>query len=87
MLITGLHTVCDIYCITCNCVLGWKYEVRRALGCTAALPGAHVLRRLARRGWFCSYPALRPAHAHAACCCAPAPRVLTGVEPHCGAAH
>lgn len=27
MLITGLHTVCDIYCITCNCVLGWKYEV------------------------------------------------------------
>ena len=28
MLITGLHTVCDIYCITCNCVLGWKYEVR-----------------------------------------------------------
>jgi hypothetical protein len=26
MLITGLHTVCDIYCITCNCVLGWKYE-------------------------------------------------------------
>ena len=32
MLITGLHTVCDIHCITCNCVLGWKYEVRAALG-------------------------------------------------------
>ena len=30
MLITGLHTVCDIHCITCNCVLGWKYEVRSA---------------------------------------------------------
>jgi hypothetical protein len=28
MLITGLHTVCDCYCITCNSVLGWKYEVR-----------------------------------------------------------
>ncbi|KAL4452261.1 hypothetical protein ABPG75_007923 [Micractinium tetrahymenae] len=27
MLITGLHTVADIYCITCNSVLGWKYEV------------------------------------------------------------
>lgn len=27
MLITGLHTVCDCYCITCNSVLGWKYEV------------------------------------------------------------
>ena len=46
MLITGLHTVCDIYCITCNCVLGWKYEVRawgtggRAGGRgTAARPG------------------------------------------------
>jgi hypothetical protein len=31
MLITGLHTVCDIYCITCNCVLGWKYEVRACM--------------------------------------------------------
>ena len=27
MLITGLHTVCDCHCITCNSVLGWKYEV------------------------------------------------------------
>ena len=27
LLITGLHTVCDIHCTTCNSVLGWKYEV------------------------------------------------------------
>ena len=26
ILITGLHTVCDIYCIVCHSVLGWKYE-------------------------------------------------------------
>ena len=26
MLITGLHTVCDIQCSTCGNVLGWKYE-------------------------------------------------------------
>ena len=25
LLITGLHTVADIYCTTCNTVLGWKY--------------------------------------------------------------
>jgi hypothetical protein len=27
LLITGLHTVCDIYCTTCSATLGWKYEV------------------------------------------------------------
>ena len=26
ILITGLHTVCDIYCNVCQSVLGWKYE-------------------------------------------------------------
>lgn len=26
LLITGLHTVADIYCVCCNTVLGWKYE-------------------------------------------------------------
>ncbi|CAI5535898.1 unnamed protein product [Closterium sp. Naga37s-1] len=26
MLITGLHTVADIYCSECHEVLGWKYE-------------------------------------------------------------
>eukprot|EP01136_Pigoraptor_vietnamica_P015205 Opistho-1_new@58078 len=26
MLITGLHTVCDIFCNCCNATLGWKYE-------------------------------------------------------------
>jgi DNA-directed RNA polymerase subunit N (RpoN/RPB10) len=25
MLMTGLHTVCDIYCISCQSVVGWKY--------------------------------------------------------------
>lgn len=46
MLITGLHTVCDIYCITCNCVLGWKYEVRgrrrETKECTFAVFWQHV---------------------------------------------
>lgn len=26
MLITGRHTVADIYCMECQEVLGWKYE-------------------------------------------------------------
>uniref|UniRef100_A0A7S0WSD2 Protein yippee-like n=1 Tax=Pyramimonas obovata TaxID=1411642 RepID=A0A7S0WSD2_9CHLO len=26
LLITGLHTVADIYCSCCQAVLGWKYE-------------------------------------------------------------
>lgn len=26
LLITGLHTVADIYCAECQEVLGWKYE-------------------------------------------------------------
>lgn len=25
MLITGLHTVADVYCNSCHTVLGWKY--------------------------------------------------------------
>jgi hypothetical protein len=31
LLITGVHTVADIYCTSCNTVLGWKYV--GALGC------------------------------------------------------
>ena len=27
VLITGLHTVCDIKCACCGSTLGWKYEV------------------------------------------------------------
>lgn len=27
MLITGLHTVADIFCSVCNSNLGWKYEM------------------------------------------------------------
>jgi hypothetical protein len=30
MLMTGLHTVCDIYCVYCLSVVGWKY-VRNCL--------------------------------------------------------
>ncbi|XP_061346975.1 protein yippee-like At4g27745 isoform X1 [Gastrolobium bilobum] len=25
-LMTGLHTVADVYCSDCNVVIGWKYE-------------------------------------------------------------
>jgi hypothetical protein len=25
VLMTGLHTVCDIYCMYCQSVVGWKY--------------------------------------------------------------
>lgn len=25
MLLTGLHTICDLYCKNCNAILGWKY--------------------------------------------------------------
>ncbi|KAK4253243.1 hypothetical protein QN277_010570 [Acacia crassicarpa] len=27
MMITGLHTVVDIFCVTCGSIVGWKYEV------------------------------------------------------------
>jgi hypothetical protein len=27
MLITGLHTVADIFCTVCDANLGWKYEM------------------------------------------------------------
>ncbi|CAN6443038.1 unnamed protein product [Victoria cruziana] len=27
MMITGLHTVSDIFCIGCGSIVGWKYEV------------------------------------------------------------
>ena len=26
MLVTGMHIVCDIHCIDCHGVLGWKYK-------------------------------------------------------------
>ncbi|KAL6599967.1 hypothetical protein ACP70R_045618 [Stipagrostis hirtigluma subsp. patula] len=25
MMTTGLHTVCDIFCVACGSILGWKY--------------------------------------------------------------
>eukprot|EP01027_Heterolobosea_sp_BB2_P022320 GEZU01032853.1.p1 GENE.GEZU01032853.1~~GEZU01032853.1.p1 ORF type:complete len:116 (-),score=15.68 GEZU01032853.1:233-580(-) len=31
-LITGLHAVCDIYCSSCQTILGWKYEKAYAEG-------------------------------------------------------
>ncbi|KAL3839406.1 hypothetical protein ACJIZ3_023997 [Penstemon smallii] len=27
MMITGVHTVVDIFCVGCGSILGWKYEV------------------------------------------------------------
>ncbi|KAA0045036.1 protein yippee-like [Cucumis melo var. makuwa] len=27
MMITGLHTVVDIFCVGCGSIIGWKYEV------------------------------------------------------------
>ncbi|KAK7373937.1 hypothetical protein VNO80_07359 [Phaseolus coccineus] len=27
MMITGLHTVVDIFCVVCGSIVGWKYEV------------------------------------------------------------
>ena len=26
MLVTGMHIVCDINCISCHALLGWKYK-------------------------------------------------------------
>ena len=26
VLITGLHSVCDLYCVGCGALVGWKYE-------------------------------------------------------------
>jgi hypothetical protein len=27
MMLTGMHTVSDIFCVRCAVILGWKYEV------------------------------------------------------------
>lgn len=24
-LMTGIHTICDVFCTQCQCILGWKY--------------------------------------------------------------
>jgi hypothetical protein len=45
-LITGIHTVCDIYCNVCQAVLGWKYVSRQP---THPLPSCRKL--LLWRGW------------------------------------
>jgi hypothetical protein len=37
LLITGLHSVCDIYCTCCQSVLGWKY-VSAALPLPVSVP-------------------------------------------------
>lgn len=42
ILITGLHTVADIYCSCCGSVLGWKYV--RGRGAAAQTRGADCLR-------------------------------------------
>uniref|UniRef100_A0A0A9F8F2 Yippee domain-containing protein n=1 Tax=Arundo donax TaxID=35708 RepID=A0A0A9F8F2_ARUDO len=26
MMITGMHTIADIFCVGCGCTIGWKYE-------------------------------------------------------------
>ncbi|XP_068644340.1 protein yippee-like [Aristolochia californica] len=26
MMMTGMHTVCDIFCVRCGSIVGWKYE-------------------------------------------------------------
>lgn len=36
-LITGLHTVCDLFCTSCNTLVGWRYEVRTPC-CVSLLP-------------------------------------------------
>ena len=38
LLMTGLHTVADIYCTCCNTVLGWKY-VRHMASTPQQTPG------------------------------------------------
>eukprot|EP00045_Choanoeca_perplexa_P001547 m.20242 g.20242 ORF g.20242 m.20242 type:complete len:114 (+) comp11019_c0_seq2:392-733(+) len=30
MLITGLHSICDVHCSVCRVYLGWKYEMAYA---------------------------------------------------------
>ena len=58
LLITGLHTVCDIHCTTCNAVLGWKYVSGRAEPCLRRPP---PLRRPALTGAALLPPPLAPA--------------------------
>jgi hypothetical protein len=57
LLITGVHTVADIYCTSCNTVLGWKYVRQMAFD---VLQG------------FAQPPAPSPAHCQRALyhCCA-----------------
>ena len=49
---TGLHTVCDIYCIYCQAILGWKYE-RAYENSEKYKEGKYILERICikRIGW------------------------------------
>ena len=49
---TGKHTVCDIYCIYCQAIVGWKYE--RAYETSEKYKeGKYILERacIKRCGW------------------------------------
>ncbi len=69
LLITGVHTVADIYCTSCNTVLGWKYVrscsgLKRSPGAMAA--HAWRARRSAAEG--CCIPRDGPVWNHATAC-------------------
>jgi hypothetical protein len=59
-LITGLHTVADVYCNSCQTVLGWKYvsfllsPLPLALSCSlscASAPTRAVVRGQVVKSW------------------------------------
>lgn len=55
ILITGLHTVADIYCTCCNTVLGWKYV---SDGWTVDRPEPWCCPSLGRWQWPAPSPAV-----------------------------
>jgi hypothetical protein len=43
MMTTGLHSVCDIFCVACGSILGWKYVRTTVLGFTSIYIHSSIL--------------------------------------------
>ncbi|KAF8733814.1 hypothetical protein HU200_014664 [Digitaria exilis] len=44
MMMTGMHTVCDVFCVGCGSIVGWKYEAAHEKG-QRYKEGKYVLER------------------------------------------
>lgn len=55
MLITGLHSICDVHCTTCRAYLGWRY-VSWTLAKLVVLPSLRLVRSPTQKQEVCRDP-------------------------------